>query len=42
MYIDETIVASLLVIGGTLVFLGGFATIAYKDFKKDQAKHAKV
>lgn len=42
MYIDETIVASLLVIAGTLVFLGGFAAIAYRDFKKEKSKHAKA
>lgn len=34
MYIDETIVAGLLVVGGTLVFLGGFAYFAYKDSQK--------
>jgi uncharacterized membrane protein YebE (DUF533 family) len=34
MYIDETIVAGLLVVGGTLVFLGGFAYVAYKDSQK--------
>ncbi len=34
MYIDNTILASLLVVGATLVFLGGFAYFAYKEGHK--------
>jgi phosphatidylglycerophosphatase A len=34
MYIDETIVASLVVILGTIGFLGGFAYFIYQDQKK--------
>lgn len=30
MFIDNAVVASLIVVGGTLVFLGGFAYFAYK------------
>lgn len=36
MYFDETIAASLLVIAGTLVFLGGFGWIVYKDLQKEK------
>jgi len=34
MYIDETIVAGLAVILGTLGFFGGFAYFIYKDMQK--------
>ncbi len=34
MYIDETIVAGLLVVMGTIGFLGGFAYFIYQDQKK--------
>ncbi|WP_255374890.1 MULTISPECIES: cytochrome c oxidase subunit CcoM [unclassified Oleiphilus] len=40
MYFDETIAASLLVIGGTIAFLGGFAWFVYKDLQK--SKQVKV
>ncbi len=36
MYVDETIVAGLLVVAGTLVFLGGFGYFAYKDAQKSK------
>jgi len=36
MYFDETIVAGLLVIAGTLAFLGGFGVIAYNSIQKSQ------
>jgi hypothetical protein len=38
MYVDETIVAGLLVILGTVGFLGGFAYFIYHDQKKSQKK----
>ena len=34
MYVDETIVASLLVVMGTIGFLGGFVYFIYQDQKK--------
>lgn len=40
MYFDETIAASLMVIGGTIAFLGGFAWFVYKDSQK--SKQVKV
>jgi hypothetical protein len=40
MYFDETIAAGLIVIGGTIAFLGGFAWFAYKDSQK--SKQVKV
>jgi hypothetical protein len=36
MYIDETIIAGLLVVAGTVVFLGGFGYFAYKDAQKSK------
>lgn len=36
MYIDETIVAGLAVVLGTIGFLGGFGYIVYQDLKKDR------
>lgn len=38
MYIDETIVAGVAVILGTLVFLGGFVYFIYQDQKKSKQK----
>lgn len=40
MYIDETIVASLLVVAGTLAVLGGFVYFVVQDIKKSQNKGA--
>ena len=40
MYFDETIAASLIVIGGTIAFFGGVAWFVYKDLQK--SKQAKV
>ncbi len=34
MYLDETIIASLLVIAAALSVLGGFAYIVFQDVKK--------
>ncbi len=39
MFIDETIVASLIVVFGTIGFLGGFAYFIYQDQKKTKTKH---
>lgn len=36
MYVDDTVVASFLVIGGTLIFLGGLARFIIKDSKKSK------
>lgn len=36
MYIDETIVASLVVVLGTIGFLGGFGYLVYKDLKESK------
>lgn len=36
MYIDETIVASLIVIGGTLAFFGGVGYFIVQDLKKSK------
>lgn len=38
MYIDETIVAGLAVVAGTLVFLGGVAWFIVQDSKKAKKK----
>jgi len=35
MYIDETIVAGLVVVLGTIGFLGGFGYFIYKDMQKN-------
>lgn len=40
MYFDETIAASLIVIGGTIAFFGGVAWFVYKDLQK--SKQVKV
>lgn len=33
MYIDETLIASLIVVGGTLLFFGGLGWFIYRDIK---------
>lgn len=38
MYMDETIWASLIVIGGTLAFFGGLGWFIYKDIKENTNK----
>ena len=38
MYIDETVVAGLAVVLGTIAFLGGFAYFIYQDQKKANNK----
>jgi len=35
MYIDETIIAGLMVIVGTLGFFGGFGYFIYQDIQKN-------
>lgn len=35
MYIDETIIAGLIVVVGTIGFLGGFGYIVYQDLRKE-------
>jgi len=37
MYIDETIIAGVLVVLGTIGFLGGFAAFVYKDAHKKKS-----
>jgi|GEM_PF-1459529 len=39
MFIDETIIAGLAVVLGTIGFLGGFAYFIYQDQKKAQPQH---
>ena len=39
MYIDETVIAGLAVVIGTLAFFGGFGYFIYQDQKKTKQKH---
>lgn len=38
MYIDETVIAGLVVVFATLAFLGGFGYFIYQDQKKSKNK----
>ncbi len=38
MYVDETIIAGLLAVMGTLGFLAGFGWIVYRDMHKAREK----
>lgn len=38
MYMDETIWASLIVVAGTLVFLGALGRVVYKGMKEEANK----
>lgn len=38
MFIDDTIIAGLLVVGGSLVFVLGIAVFVYQDIQKKKKK----
>lgn len=38
MYIDEVVIAGLLVVFGTIAFFGGFGYFIYQDNKKTKEK----